>query len=308
MIIIALYHIDKTGGTALASHLAQKYQSFPYGTDHCFQTLPHHTHIFDNASWPTRSRNCRKVRHLRRIKHDARVLVEFHSWSLPRFWRYFMPRAHKLRALHAQRYNGSLRTVTLLRAAEPLILSNYIMWPPRRPAKFGGGLVPIDEWMPHKGGGLQWRQITQRKAKPLVCDVQHAIKRLRTFDLVTTIECFDPRWANMCTRAVPRYRPPSGDEENALAQMQQAHRSLLRKAAACDEQMLRSFFGSWNGSVCNVEERKAAASAQVPGHCRSVRFLRGSRSSTRAQRVSNAYTKLFRPAHSSYRSQKQHSM
>ena len=302
MKIIAFYHIDKTGGTALAFHLAAKYQRFNYGTDHCFQTLHAHTHIFDNASWPTNSKNCRKVAHLRRIRHDARVLVEFHSWSLPRFWRYFMPRAHELRALHAQRFNGSLRTVTLLRAAEPLILSTYIMWPPRRPAKLGGGLVPIDEWMPLRGSGLQWRQIMQKKAKSLVCDVQSAVKRLMAFDLVTTIDCFDPHWANMCTRAVPRYRPPSGDAKDALAQMQQANRSLLRKAAACDEQMLRSYFGSWNGSVCNVEERKAAASARVPGHCRSVRFLRGSRSATRAKRVGDAYAKLFRPTRPRYRS------
>lgn len=109
MRVVFLYHLEKTGGSALTQTLhAHGYAKFFYGTHHCFEALPWHGAIFhENASWPYKSRACNRVAHLRHLPQDAKAVVEFHSWSKNIFWRRFAPRQQALHALHSRLYGGS---------------------------------------------------------------------------------------------------------------------------------------------------------------------------------------------------------
>lgn len=253
MHVVLLYHIEKTGGTALKHTLVKEgYANFFYGTHYCFEGLPWHGSVFENVSWPDDAgsawgKSCKRVARLRHLPHDAKVVVEFHSWSKGVFWSRFVPRQKALHALHARMYGGSVRSLTTLRDPTSHQRSFYLMWPPRVLSKSNTYIrTPYIRWLRENVAktGLQTRLITGNWKS---CDVHRARARL---NMLTDVQLLSH--LNLTSYCGPKCslvqdRPVHGAsrlEERATDAEIALHKKEVRNATHCDHRLVRVMFPS----------------------------------------------------------------
>eukprot|EP00966_Prymnesium_polylepis_P289705 6691742-Prymnesium_polylepis.1 len=196
---LIVFHIAKTGGTALTSLLKgyswrnlhqQRRHDLPLflgqGLQRCFfalfpQLLPDFRPCAAyNVDWRTKQ-----------------IVVEFHGlMPTVEFWSTLVPKLPQLKLLYAS-LNGTLLTTTTTREPHALIRSNYRMWAPSE----GAGWVPFWKHVRAGGGsGLITKELLadtlvqhRRAARNFTCSkdaIERARARLAVFDVVGVTECF----------------------------------------------------------------------------------------------------------------------
>lgn len=247
MRVVLLYHIEKTGGSAVKRTLAAHgYATFFYGTHHCFEALPWHGPVFRrNASWPDRSKACRKVAHLRYLPQDAKAVVEFHSWSKNLFWKRFAPRQKVLNALHARLYGGSVRSLTMLRDPAAHQRSFYTMWLPRARTQDKTYIrVSYIQWLRDNvaRAGLQTRIIT---GKSRHCDLSLARARLNMLTDVQLLSRLNLSFycEAKCLLVEDRPMHDASELETRATDAEIAlHKAEVERATRCDRRLVHATF------------------------------------------------------------------
>lgn len=219
------------------------FESFPYGTHHCFQGLPWHGSVFNATGWPELSRACRKVAQHRNLSSTARVVVEFHSWSLGTYWKDIAPVRDALHEHHLGKYNGYARSLVLLRNPIAHQMSTYLMWPPRTS---DGALLSYATWLRTRVAptGLQTRLITQRRHNG--CNTSYALRRLESFTDVWMLENvvnLDTFCEHPCAFAKirPHYSASPNEIETLKRDIDGTSRGVVWDASSCDRQLVRTF-------------------------------------------------------------------
>jgi hypothetical protein len=200
-VALIAYHMEKTGGSALMKWL-HKYVKpeeprltslWDYAHTFCFFG-------FYPGIFPTWSRHwedrCAPGSPGRLAWETSAVAVEFHAYTMRRFWDTLVPRLPQLRALYRER-NGSLVTFTLIRDPAAHILSTYRMWPPHVRIDGSKHVTPFQDWL-HVASGLQAAVLCVRIRNrprngfhnPDGCGLlNESRRRLETFDVAGPMAC-----------------------------------------------------------------------------------------------------------------------
>ena len=189
--VILLFHIEKTGGSAVMKWLKRQLHPparltavFSYTQSSCFFGL--HADLFPQMAPRWREKQCGGATppDWRR----SRLAFEFHSYSKGFFARDVLPALGALRRRYAAA-NGTILTVTSIREPASHILSKYRMWPPRTAGR--KHVVPLPDWLASGGaGGLQLNALlSEREARADCGDQARARARLGGFDVVGVTRC-----------------------------------------------------------------------------------------------------------------------
>ena len=138
------------------------------------------------------------------ILNETTVYVEFHSWSLRRFWQDLWPARDALAARH-QQSGGFFASIVLIRDPIAHIMSHALMWPPRE-ASVTGKRLPLWQWL---GGqtasykpayGLQTRELVFAHFNNCSTAATNlALARLRAFSIACNL-----RWIARCVGIVAK--------------------------------------------------------------------------------------------------------
>ena len=256
--VLIIYHVSKTGGTALTrllegwswSDVKQKHSlrslRTPFfidkGYDRCFFAL--FPTIFPEVQKALTLNHCAaKPRFRPLLKADWRtydIAVEFHGPSLKVYWDVFEPRLQQLRLLYAG-YGGTVVTTTATREPKTLIRSTYKMWPPH---------IPVSKWAKH------------------ATDHPKAMERGR----MVTIKSFEdtivglegPSTGTLARQLLPKYSGHPFGNFNCSREVQEDARRRLNSfdvvgITECTTQYWRALGHRLNWSVFTDEEIMAAA-------------------------------------------------
>ena len=202
-VALIAYHMEKTGGSALMKWL-HKYVKpeeprltslWDYAHTFCFFGL--YPDIFPTWSrhWEDR---CAPGSPGRLAWETSAVAVEFHAYTMKRFWDTLVPRLPQLRALYRER-NGSVVTFTLIRDPAAHILSTYRMWPPHLRVDGSKHVRPLQDWL-RVASGLQAAVLCVRIRNrprngfhnPDGCSLlNESRRRLETFDVAGPMACMN---------------------------------------------------------------------------------------------------------------------
>lgn len=275
---IASYHIMKTGGSTILDYFSRNGAVvFNYGQTDCFLALQHHSDLFPAFGFAASGlRHCKNIT----ATNDSTVFVEFHSWSVARFWSELWPRRGAMAERHAAS-GGFFATLVLIRDPISHIASSYAMWPPMT----NDTLVPLATWLTGTAAaGRQTRELTREVYTFLGCSTnttELAIARLRAF----TVAC-NMRWISRCLgllvaeittlnlsldnhghAQLPWYKPRSYSTPQAKVEVAKARATVplahWSRAAACDQRLIDReaewMLPEWPTSLSILLRRAASA-------------------------------------------------
>ena len=166
--VVLLYHIEKTGGSAVMKWLKRQTHApsrlaavYSYSQTSCFFAL--HADLFPGMEPRWRDKLCGGAAPL--DWRSSKVAVEFHSYSKGFFLRSVLPALGALRRRYAEA-NGTVVAVTSIREPASHLLSKYRMWPPRTADRTHA--VPLPAWLASgEAHSLQSRALlSERPALP----------------------------------------------------------------------------------------------------------------------------------------------
>lgn len=251
MIVIAFYHMDKTGGTSIMQWFVhQRAAVFHYGQASCFFSLPQHADLFGRPQH-TQDKACREklsndgLLDTTNATSNRLVYVELHAHVKYMMWNRLLPKIAQLRQRHK-----IVLSFALVREPVSHMLSHYGMWAPRVANRT---TMPIEEWLntSSESHGLQTRELAASgwMRDGTWCDTTTAVERLQLIDVACTT-----RWMHTCMGRIAAVigRPyaredmvrvaPQGSQGRArheLAKVRgQLPYSLLLGAARCDQRLL----------------------------------------------------------------------
>jgi len=161
-VALVSYHMEKTGGSAVMKWLHKHAKEdasprltslFDYAHTFCFFGL--YPDVFPGWSrhWEDRCAPGAQPAGSRPPWQTSAVAVEFHAYTMRRFWDALVPQLPTLRAQY-RALNGSFVTFTLVRQPVGHILSTYRMWPPQRRVGGEKHVWPLEQWL-NVAAGLQ---------------------------------------------------------------------------------------------------------------------------------------------------------
>ena len=166
--VVLLYHIEKTGGSAVMKWLKRQTHApsrlaavYSYSQTSCFFAL--HADLFPGMEPRWRDKLCGGAAPL--DWRSSKVAVEFHSYSKGFFLRSVLPALGALKRRYAEA-NGTVVAVTSIREPASHLLSKYRMWPPRTADRTHA--VPLPAWLASgEAHSLQSRALlSERPALP----------------------------------------------------------------------------------------------------------------------------------------------
>ena len=210
---VLLFHIEKTGGSAVMKWLMKNTLAQPPRLSYLFdfvQTacwLSLYPDIFPGYSTLWLPPRCSAPERPR--WQELAVAVEFHAHTKARFWKDVAPKLPALRAAY-EAVGGRVVAVVALREPASHIVSAYRMWPPQIREHGEKHALPMPEWL-HLTAGLQGGSLTgaaQRTLKlgwhnPRGCEAaaqREAGEKLRVFDFVGVMECLPKLLRQMAAR------------------------------------------------------------------------------------------------------------